>query len=32
LEGGLGKIKTKSDKEIPISRRYLKVIKKKLHL
>lgn len=32
LEGGLGKITTKSDKEIPISRRYLKLIKKKLHL
>lgn len=32
LEGGLGKIKTKSDREIPISRRYLKLIKKKLYL
>ncbi len=32
LEGGLGRIQTKSKKEIPVSRRYLKIIKKKILL
>jgi two-component system, LytTR family, response regulator len=31
-EGGLAKIQTRSGKMIPVSRRYLKVIKRKLHL
>lgn len=30
LEGGLGSIKTKDKKKIPVSRRYLKVLKKQL--
>lgn len=30
LEGGLAKIRTRSDKSLPVSRRYLKVLKKKL--
>ncbi len=32
LDGGLAKIKTRSGKMIPVSRRYLKIIKKKLLL